>query len=114
MQNEIKNQETVMVNVENKKSGKLVKAAKFLGKCVLGVAAAIGVDYVVTGGKGTQYVTSKSKELYKKATEKKTVKVDSPVQNNHQGGGQQRPHYENRPRPNYSGNSNRPANVVTE
>ena len=106
------NQETVMVNNE-KKSGKLVKAAKFLGKCVLGVAAAIGVDYVVTGGKGTQYVTSKSKELVKKVSEKKTVKVETPVQNNHQGG-YQRPHYENRPRPNYNGNNNRPANVVTE
>ena len=106
------NQETVMVNNE-KKSGKLVKAAKFLGKCVLGVAAAIGVDYVVTGGKGTQYVTSKSKELVKKVSEKKTVKVETPVQN-HQGGGQQRPHYENRPRPNYNGNNNRPMNVVTE
>lgn len=106
------NQETVMVN--EKKSGKLVKAAKFLGKCVLGVAAAIGVDYVVTGGKGTQYVTSKSKELVKKVSEKKTVSVETPVQNNHQGGGYQRPHYENRPRPNYNGNNNRPANVVTE
>ena len=113
MNNNNQNQETVMVN-ENKKSGKLVKAAKFLGKCVLGVAAAIGVDYVVTGGKGTQYVTSKSKELVKKVSEKKTVSVETPVQNNHQGGGQQRPHYENRPRPNYNGNNNRPMNVVTE
>ena len=103
----VQNQETVKVN-ENKKS-KLFKVAKFFGKVAIGVAAAIGVDYVTTGGKGTQYVTTKSKELVKKVTEKKNQPV--PVQNNHQGG-QQRPHYENRPRPNYNGNNNRPvANV---
>ena len=102
----VQNQETVKVN-ENKKS-KLFKAVKFFGKIAIGVAAAIGVDYVTTGGKGTQYVTTKGKELVKKVTEKKQP---VPVQNNHQGG-QQRPHYENRPRPNYNGNNNRPvANV---
>lgn len=103
----VQNQETVKVN-EKKNESKLFKAVKFFGKVAIGVAAAIGVDYVTTGGKGTTFVTTKGKELVKKVTEKKNQPV--PVQNNHQGG-QQRPHYENRPRPNYNGNNNRPVNV---
>ena len=107
------NQETVMVN-ENKKSTGLKKVLKKLVKGALFVTAAVGVDYLATGGKGTQFVTEKSKMLMKMVTEKKDAKAETPVQNNHQGGGQQRPHYENRPRPNYNGNNNRPMNVVTE
>jgi hypothetical protein len=104
--------QTVKVN-ENKKSGKAAKVFKFLGKVLIGTAAAVGVDYVLTGGKGTQYVTTKGKELVSKVTTKKTPSPVVTTQNNQQGG-QQRPHYENRPRPNYNGNNNRPANVVTE
>lgn len=108
------NSDTVMVN-ENKKSTGLKKVLKKLVKGALFVTAAVGVDYLATGGKGTQFVTEKSKMLMKKVTEIKAAKAETPVQNNnHQGGGQQRPHYENRPRPNYSGNQNRPASVVTE
>ena len=109
----MKNSETVMVN-ENKKSTGLKKVLKKLVKGALFVTAAVGVDYLATGGKVTQHVTEKSKMLMKKVTEKKVVKAETPVQNNHQGGGQQRPHYENRPRPNYNGNNNRSMNVVTE
>lgn len=107
------NQETVMVN-ENKKSTGLKKVLKMFVKGALFVTAAVGVDYLATGGKGTQFVTEKSKMLWKTATEKKAEKAETPVQNNNHQGGQQRPHYENRPRPNYNGNNNRPMNVVTE
>ena len=107
------NQETVMVN-ENKKSTGLKKVLKKLVKGALFVTAAVGVDYLTTGGKVTQFATEKSKMLMKTVTEKKAAKAETPVQNNHQGGGQQRPHYENRPRPNYNGSNNRPMNVVTE
>ena len=112
MNNEVKNQETVVVN-NNKKSGKAAKIFKFLGKVVLGTAAAVGVDYVLTGGKGTQYVTTKGKELVSKVTTKKNTPspVATTTQNNQQG--HQRPHYENRPQRNYNGQNNRPvANVV--
>ena len=105
---------TVMVN-ENKKSTGLKKVLKKLVKGTLFVTSLVGIDYLTTGGKITQSVTEKSKMLMKMVTEKTAAKAETPVQNNnHQGGGQQRPHYENRPRPNYNGNNNRPANVVTE
>lgn len=110
MNNEVKNQETVVVN--EKKSGKAAKVFKFLGKVVLGAAAAVGFDYVLTGGKGTQYVTTKGKELVSKVT----TKTSSPVvttQNNQQQG-YNRPHYENRPQRNYNGQNNRPVANVAE
>ena len=109
MNNEVKNQETVVVN---KKSGKAAKVFKFLGKVVLGTAAAVGVDYMLTGGKGTQYVTTKGKELVSKVTTKKTPSPVVTTQNNQQG--HQRPHYENRPQRNYNGQNNRPVTNVAE
>ena len=109
MNNEVKNQETV---VNNKKSGKAAKVFKFLGKVVLGAAAAVGVDYMLTGGKGTQYVTTKGKELVSKVTTKKTPSPVVTTQNNQQG--HQRPHYENRPQRNYNGQNNRPVANVAE
>lgn len=101
----VQNQE---VKVNEKKESKLFKAVKFFGKVAIGVAAAVGADYLATGGQCTQYAAKKGKELMKKVTK---PKAETPVQNNNRQGGQQRPHYENRPRPNYNGNNNRPANV---